>query len=150
MTIKVKDRTAAIYFELPVFIGTTGDSSEGIFPDVGWHEPIAAFAPVKGENGTLVFDRPTYARSPISATLYHYWWKDNKLVVKEGFDASRFLDRVRLDSTLGLTWGESGIGTYHTSPSPSSSRGKLVGIIDLLRFLEGKISLQALNDKVVG
>jgi len=144
-TIRVKDQSATITFDTPVYIGTTGDS-RGMFPDVGWNLPIAAFAPVKYDFGTLVFDHADPARrNPLSPTLFQYWWDDGKLVVHEDFNSGRYKKPLSRSPGSGFSYTAKGTGweqdrVYYTGNGSNYICLKTrVHLLDLLRFIEGKI-----------
>lgn len=155
-TIKVSEsgRVGQIRFDVPVFIGATGDTEKGMFPEVGSTMPIFGFHPVQYETGTLVFDcvyPPT--RTPLSAVFYHYWWKDDKLIVKDGLRSGCLKWGYSRSDTAGYsTRIDDGGATrdYYTGTTePSWPNSHKVTIIDLLLFLEGKITEAQLKELVI-
>ncbi len=143
-TIRAKRNSAVITFDLPAFIGTTGDDSAGMFPDEGYHHPIFPFAPKIGEIGTLMFDHADPARrNPLSPKLFQYWWQDDELVVREGFNGARYKKSLRVSPGSGFSYFAADPQhrrVYYTGNGDEFKCVKVrVHLLDLLRFIEGKI-----------
>ena len=143
-TIKVKPHSAAIIFDIPAFVGTTGDT-KGMFPEVGDHQPMFAFAPIKDDFGTLVFDHVDPARrNVLSPTFFQYWWEGEKLVVREDFNSGRYKKALNRSAISGFSYTETDgklPRMYYTGRSDESVYIKTrVHLLNLLRFIEGKIT----------
>ncbi len=147
-TIRAKEVTASITFDIPVFIGTTGDP-KGLFPEKDSHELTHVFLPIKGDFGTLVFDHaePT-RRNPLSPYLFQYWWENNKLVVREDFNSCRCKHSLGRSPGSGFSCAVFGdhpeqSRVYYTGNNADNFTGAncktRVKVLDLLLFIEGKI-----------
>ena len=150
--IKVREITFAITFDIPVFIGATGNP-KGTFPGIGSHQLIQVCAPLKDDSGTLVFDHADPAkRTPLSPTFFRYRWEVGKLVVLPGIGQARY-DQLSVDSVSGYSYAQSGDPTriYFTGDGIQlyTSNKIRVKVLDLMAFLEGKIGQIELEARAI-
>lgn len=156
MKIKVIDGSAVITTDIPVFIGATG---EGRFPLPGERMLDFWFQPKKDACGYLVFDhKDETQRTPSSPTFVHYSWNaGSKLIVDEGLKLERSIhgQYCTNDRKLGLLYSdpknmtEEGVHYFTGTPVRRATALKKVGVLDLLRFIEARITLDQLDKLVI-
>jgi len=150
MGIRVRDGHVWMTAEPPVFIGTTGSGS---FPEPGTPMREFHFIPTKDTSGTLVFDRAREkTRTQSTASFCQYWHDDGKLVVMTGLRDGSLKPHTRNVEAGFHFLVESPYTVYFTGQYTHNVRAyKLckVGIVDMLKCLEGKISLDQLNERVI-
>jgi hypothetical protein len=152
MKIKIVDGSVVVTANIPVFIGATG---EGEFPLLGGRLYDFWFRPKEGTYGYLVFDNEDAGRrTPVSPTFIHYncWNAGNKLVVSEGLklEYSVYSKKCRMDRQYGFVYmhGKPDI-IYCSAKSIPDYHVKKVGILDMLRFFEGRIKIDQLDKLVI-
>jgi hypothetical protein len=151
MKVKVVEGSATITADIPVFIGATGD---GQFPLPGERMLDFWFQPKKDTCGYLVFDQKEEARrTPISPTFVHYNWNaGGKLIVDEGLKLERSVHVCSFKPDSGLTYHYRGgrhWTIYCTGMSCAKNLVKKVGVLDLLRFIEDRITIEQLDKLVI-
>lgn len=150
MPIKIKDGHVWMTAEIPVFIGTTG---AGSFPQPGEPMQNFHFIPYKGTSGTLVFDKANERwRTPSSMIFCQYWHEDGKLLVKSGL-RTESLKPHNCGPETGINFiVDSPYDWYYTGYPPRNLRAYRlckVNILDMLKYLENKVSLEQLENRIV-
>jgi hypothetical protein len=147
MKIQVLNGVAHINIEAPIFIGATST----IYYRGGVDLSGFAFKPLQGESGILVFDHenPTQ-RNPLSPTYFRYWWNNEKLEMRAGLHSHMFLHKeYELHPAAGLVCRLRGPTRNYCSWVGLNQKYKRVPILDLLKFLEGKITREELKALVI-
>ena len=137
-TISVKVGGLA-HIQFPSELKFLGSSGNGDFPPIGRKYIEAGFTPAAAESGTLAFENDIH-----ELTLVHYTWvTDEKLEVKKGLHNPQRAFSVSRE--LGLLTRRKDGGYYLTgtmSPNMDPNQYQQVGIVQMLKFLEGKINLE--------
>ncbi len=144
MSFKVHDGTATIDLGTDsnkLFFGTT---AEGIFPPVGVTYEDFAFTPCKGVAGTVIFKGKFFGAD--AYTFYQFDWKGNKLILH--YDTEHAGAYPGKAEKLGY-YTQIGTVIYLTGEpvDDTANTYKKVDLIDLLKFLEGKIDLKELEKR---
>jgi hypothetical protein len=157
MRIEVSHGAAMLSITVPVFVGTTGKGEPGSanFPFDGAPLQNFLFGPEKEDIGTLVFDDADRTRrNVLSPIFFQYWWNDGKLVVREGFNSGLYKKSLNHSPTSGFSYtysedSESG-RMYYTGNAENYICTKIrVELLDLLRFIEGKIDEEELKARAI-
>ncbi len=156
MKIKVDENgSTVITADIPVFVGATAGDDSGDFPLPGVRVYDFWCQPKPGTAGYLVFDHEDVERrTPTSPTfLYYEWQPGGKLVYHRGLrrDRPTHNDDWVSHPQMGIVYRgpktqKHGLGMLYCSwtvDNPSSARK--VGILDMLRFIEGRIKLEELD-----
>lgn len=153
MKVDVFEGTATLSMEVPIFVGTTGKGEPGAtnFPILGAPLKNFMFYPEKDDSGTLVFDLADEKRRTATSPIYfQYWWFRDKLTVREGLCRACFFNSFLISNAWGLMFRpEPGNIYHHLKVSDPESGAKLVPVLDLLRFLEGKIDEDQLKELII-
>lgn len=142
--VKVKDGTATLNstatldnWQNEEFLGSTG---EGSFPPMGTRYTRFTFTPKFGENGILVF----YNECSKWVSLHQYYWKNDKLVVtyaKVNRPTRQFSRSREFEFIIQV-----GDCCYVTkAPAEHDSDFKLVGLLQMLKYVDGKIDQEELE-----
>lgn len=153
MKIKVLTGVASITFEVPIYIGATTDDQGS--PRFYYSGREFVINPNKNDWGTVVFDHPDETqRGPDTPTFLHFYWdRTGHLQVRPGL--RRGILRTHIYNIQdGFSYIDEASNTaYHTGvlyPGWNQvPNKKKVGVLDMLRFLEEKTTLEKLNKKVI-
>ena len=143
--------------DVPVFIGST--SSAGFFPSPGDRMYKFFCNPDENTAGYLVFDHEDVERrTPTSPTFIYFERKgpEDKAVCREGLRLDRSVHgkTCGINSQMGLVYSDptrpnDGWGTHYYTSGQAGPSARRVGILDLLRFIEGRITLEELDSLVI-
>lgn len=124
------------------FLGSTSD--EGVFPPIGLQYSRFAFAPAVGSEGILIFGDYSLKNR---FQMYSYLWEGGKLKVKEDI-IERGLELFSVgvgDDNFGLMV-RTKTRTYVTnSPKDSDAAYLLVDPVVLMKYVDGKITIEQLH-----
>ncbi len=122
-----------------IFVGSTG---QGKYPPAEKSYPLFTFEPKLGEGGILVFK---HGRGMLHEhlTFYQFWWEGKMLKIDYQIKhpARSFSD----SNDLGLIVQVRDWYYVTEEPRDKNHNYKVVGLFDMLQYIEGKIELKDLD-----
>jgi len=142
MSIKVNNKDKSVRLDAsvaPIFFGHTG---EGIFPPIGKKYETFSFTPKKGDGGVLAFTEESWLIENFWV-FYHYEWVEDKLIVYE--DLSKITRNYFAAEDLGIVVPFRNWFYVTLEPQDTDNNYKVVDLMEMLKYLEGRISLADLD-----
>lgn len=119
------------------FIGSTAG---GVYPPIGEYYDRFSFRPTAGQSGVLVFHHEPAKKDH----FFQFFWKKGKLMVVDGLKSLPTTD-YQYSRDLGLMVFRDDRWYVTEQPTDTSHNYRVVGVIEMLKYLEGKITLSDLD-----